>query len=113
MRFAPTSAKLGIVTGTGVAKVASLVAIVRDAEDDRLPTAARLALTSLADQIDRLTAEVEALERQLVAAVRCDEEMRQLTAIPGVGPITAAAIKALVPDTPASRPPATSRLGWA
>ena len=90
--------ELGIVTGTGVAKVASLVAIVRDAEDDRLPAADRLALTSLADLIDRLTAEVETLERQLVAAVRRDNEMRRLTTVPGVGPITAAAIKALVPD---------------
>lgn len=105
--------ELGIVTGIGVAKVSSLVAIVQDADDDRRPTAARLALTFLADQIGRLTAEVEALERQLVAAVRCDEEMGRLTAIPGVGPITAAAIKALVPNTPTSRPPATSRLGWA
>ena len=90
--------ELGIVAGTGVAKVAGLVAIVRDAEDGRLPAAARLALTSLADQIDRLTAEVEALERQLVAEVRRDDDMRRLTTIPGIGPITAAAIKALVPD---------------
>ena len=53
--------ELGIVTGTGVAKVASLLAIVRDAEDDLVPAAARHALTSLADQIDRLTDEVETL----------------------------------------------------
>ncbi len=90
--------ELGIVAGTGVAKVASLVEIIRDREDDRLPEAARLALTSLADQIDMLTAEVEGLERQIVAAVRRDDEMRRMTTIPGVGPITAAAVKALVPD---------------
>ena len=90
--------ELGIVTGTGVAKVAGLVAIVRDTEDARLPAAARLALTSLADQIDRLNAEVGGLERQLVAEVRRDDEMRRLTTIPGIGPITAAAIRALVPD---------------
>jgi len=90
--------ELGVVTGTGVAKVASLIVIVRDHEDARLPAAARFALTALADQIDRLTNEVEALERQLVAEVRRDNDMRRLTTIPGVGPITAAAIKALVPD---------------
>lgn len=90
--------ELGIVAGTGVAKIASLVEIIRDREDDRLPEAARLALTSLADQIDMLTAEVEGLERQIVAAVRRDDEMRRMATIPGVGPITAAAVKALVPD---------------
>lgn len=90
--------ELGIVAGTGVAKVAGLIAIVRDHEDARLPAAARFALKALADQIDRLTKEVEALERQLVAEVRRDNDMRRLTTIPGVGPITAAAIKALVPD---------------
>lgn len=70
----------------------------RDAEDNRLPGAARLALTSLADQIDRLTADIKGLERQLVAAVRRDDEMRRLTTVPGIGPTTAAAIKALVPE---------------
>ena len=68
--------ELGVVTGTGVAKVASLIVIVRDHEDARLPAAARFALTALADQIDRLTNEVEALERQLVAEVRRDNDMR-------------------------------------
>ena len=38
------------------------------------------------------------MERQLVAEVRRDDDMRRLTTIPGIGPITAAAIKALVPD---------------
>lgn len=90
--------ELGIVAGTGVAKVAGLIAIVRDHEDARLPAAARFALKALADHIDRLTNEVEALERQLVAEVRRDDGMRHLTTIPDVGPITAAAVKALVPD---------------
>jgi transposase len=90
--------ELGIVAGTGVAKVAGLIAIVRDHEDMRLPPAARFALKALADQIDRLTEEVQALERQLVAEVRRDDSMRRLTTIPGVGTITAAAVKALVPD---------------
>lgn len=90
--------ELGIVAGTGVAKVAGLVAIVRDPDDDRLPAAARFALTALADQVERLTEQVQSLERQLVAEVRRDDDMRRLTTVPGVGPITAAAVKALVPD---------------
>lgn len=44
-----------------------------------------------ADQIERL-------ERAIVMEAKHDEDMRRLTTIPGVGAITAATIKALVPD---------------
>lgn len=90
--------ELGIVTGKGLAKASDLIAIVRDRADARLPSMARSALTALADQIEALSHEIEAFERDIVEEVRRDEEMRRLTAIPGIGPITAAAIKALVPD---------------
>ena len=90
--------ELGIVTGLGVAKVSLLTEIVRDTSDARLPTVARLALCELSDQIEALTGRIVTLEREIVAEVRRDEEMRRLTTIPGVGPISAASIKALVPD---------------
>ena len=90
--------ELGLVTKTGVANVAGLIAIVRDDEDARLPALARFALKALADQIDALTRAVEDLEAKIVADVRRDEAARRLTTIPGIGPISAAAIKALVPD---------------
>ncbi|WP_374207794.1 IS110 family transposase [Bradyrhizobium sp. 190] len=57
---------------------ASLMAIVAEIE-------------ASADQIDRL-------ERAIVLEAKHDEDMRRLTTIPGVGAITAATIKALVPD---------------
>jgi transposase len=90
--------ELGIVAGLGVAKVSLLTEIVRDTSDTRLPKAARLALCELSDQIEALTGRIVTLESEIVADVRCDEEMRRLTTIPGVGPISAASIKALVPD---------------
>ena len=42
--------------------------------------------------------QIDKLEREIVAEAKRDDDMRRLATIPGVGAITAAAIKALVPD---------------
>lgn len=91
-------AELGIIAAAGPAKVEALIAIVRDAADVRLPAAARFALTAIADQMEALVDQIVKLERTIVATARTDEDMHRLTSIPGVGAITAATIKALVPD---------------
>ena len=90
--------ELGVIAGVGVTKVKALIEIVRDEADDCLPKAARLALAEIADQIEALTRQIDKLERGIVAEAKRDEDMRRLTAIPGVGAITAASVKALVPD---------------
>jgi transposase len=90
--------ELGIVVGIGTAKVAGLIDIVRDDTDARLPKAARFALSAIADQIEALARKIGMLEREIVAAAKRDEDMRRLTTIPGVGAITAASIKAGIPD---------------
>lgn len=89
---------LGIIDAAGVGKVEALVVVVRDFTDVRLPAAARLALMAIADQIDALAGQIDRLDRAIVAEARTDEDMRRLTTIPGVGAITAATVKALVPD---------------
>lgn len=90
--------ELGIIAGARSAKVAGLIDIVRDETDARLPKAARLALSAIADQIEALTRQIDALEREIVREAKRDEDMLRLATIPGVGAITAASIKALVPD---------------
>ena len=90
--------ELGVIAGVGVTKVKALIEIVRDEADDCLPKAARLALAEIADQIEALTRQIDKLERGIVAEAKRDEDMRRLTTIPGVGAITAASVKALVPD---------------
>jgi transposase len=90
--------ELGIVAGSGPAKVAALLDIVRDHTDARLPSAARLALSVIADQIEVLACRITKLETDIIAEARRDKDMRRLTTIPGVGAIVAASIKALVPD---------------
>jgi transposase len=90
--------ELGIVAAIGTAKTSALIAIVRDETDSRLPKAAHFALAEIANQIDALTRQIEKLEREIVAEAKRDEDMRRLVTIPGVGAITAASMKALVPD---------------
>lgn len=90
--------ELGIVGGTGVSRVAGLIAVVHDESDSRLPDAARRALADLADQIEVLGEHLRRLEREIVEQARQDKDLRRLTTVPGIGPITAASLKALVPD---------------
>lgn len=91
-------AELGVIAAAGAKSCTKLIEIVRDKSDDRLPVMAREALAEIADQIETLNEKIAALERKIVASVRQDEVARRLTAIPGVGPITAATVRAAVPD---------------
>ena len=50
--------ELGIIGATGMASIAKLVAILRDDDDARLPSAARFALLEMAEQIEELTARI-------------------------------------------------------
>ncbi|RWM38697.1 hypothetical protein [Mesorhizobium sp.] len=59
--------EMGIVTGVGTATVAALIEIVRDETDERLPRAARFALTQLTDQIELVAGQLSRLEREIVA----------------------------------------------
>ena len=91
-------AELGIIAGVGAEKVSSLLSIVRDEDDSRLPRAARFGLMIVAEQIETLDKRIAQLEHAIVSEVKRDEDARRLTTVPGVGPITAATVKALVPD---------------
>lgn len=98
-------AELGIVAATGMTSIAKLIGILRDEGDTRLPSAARIALLQMAEQIEMLAARIEALDKKIVAAVKTDEMARRLTTIPGVGPIIAATVRATIQD------PTTFRTG--
>lgn len=90
--------ELGVVAAMGMASIDRLIVIIRDKNDASIPDAARMALNEMAEQIEALTARLERLDRTIIASVKGDEETRRLTSIPGVGPIIAATVKAVVQD---------------
>jgi transposase len=83
----------GIVTGKGPGGVAALMKLLHEGQET-LPMHARSALHG----IGSVASEVDRLEAQILAWHRADDTSRRLATIPGIGPITASAIAAAVPD---------------
>jgi transposase len=90
--------EFGIVAAQGAPKVADLIEVIEDAEDERLPTLAREALGSLIGQLRMAQAQILGLEKELKAWHRANEASRRLETIPGVGVITATALVATIGD---------------
>lgn len=89
-------AEFGVVTPIGITGLEALMALLP--EPEAVPVEAHGALAMLARQWQALDADIKALEQQIVQSVRADEAARRIMAIPGVGPITASAVRAAVPD---------------
>lgn len=91
-------AEFGLVAAQGLHKVAELIAIIRNDEDERVPDMARQMLRVIADGIDALDAQVSAIDAQIIAWHRNNPVSQRLATIPGVGPIIATAIAATVAE---------------
>jgi transposase len=91
-------AEFGVVAGQGKGNFAKLMARLESEAGAALPELARAALRSIAAQIADAAAKIAALEKTLVGWHRNNAESRRLASIPGIGPITASAIAATVPD---------------
>lgn len=89
-------AEQGIVAPAGPAHVGRLAAII-EGEDGILPAAVRDLARLLLDQIAGLAAKIAGLDAELRRRVTTDDTARRLTTIPGLGPVTAAAITTLAP----------------
>jgi transposase len=90
-------AECGIVTSKGLGGVTALMKLLHDGQE-QLPAHARTALYGVSAQLRSLASEVDRLEAQILAWHRADDTSRRLATIPGIGPITASAIAAAVPD---------------
>jgi transposase len=90
-------AEYGIVTSKGPGGVSSLMKLLHE-EQNTLPAHARSALQTVGAQLRSLGSEIDRLEAQILGWHRADDTSRRLATIPGIGPITASAIAAAVPD---------------
>jgi len=91
-------AEFGIVVPAGIQRVKTLLVVIADAEDDRLPSVARFCLEGLARQLASLHEEITVLEKRIHAWHRSSEVSQRLQTIPGIGPITASALVASIGD---------------
>ena len=98
--------EFGIVAGKGKAGLARLVDELRAGTLD-LPADAVAAAMALADQRAALDAAADALERRITAQAKADKKAVMLKTAPGVGPLSAHATLATLPDPSPSRAAAT------
>lgn len=89
-------AEQGIVAPVGPAHVGRLAAVV-DGEDGALPATVRDLARLLLNQIAGLSEKIAGLDTELRRRAGTDDTAKRLTTIPGIGPITAAAITTFAP----------------
>lgn len=89
-------AEQGIVAPVGPAHVGRLAAVI-NGDDGALPAVVRELAQLLLDQIAGLSEKVADLDAELRRRASTDDTARRLTTIPGIGPITAAAITTFAP----------------
>ena len=91
-------AELGIISAQGYDGLKTLLSIIADSNDERLPENARASLSALVAQIFSCQAEIGAIEKRIREHHRNNEGSKRLETIPGIGVIGASAIVATVPD---------------
>jgi transposase len=89
-------AEYGHVAPKGVMYVDRLVVEIEDS-DSELPQAARTSLQTMVRMLDRLDTEIAVLDVEIARRAKEDAVARRLMTIPGIGPVTAAALVALAP----------------
>lgn len=90
-------AEIGIIAAQGPNKARELAALIA-AGDEAVPSLVQAALMPLTRQLEHLDAEIACSDRTIMALAKADPVAHRLTSIPGIGPVTASAIAASVPD---------------
>ena len=89
-------AEFGVVAPQGTAQLRRLARALEDPDSGRPEAVVELGRLLLA-RIDELDEKIHGLDRKLRASALDDEDAARLMTIPGIGPITALAIKAFAP----------------
>ena len=90
--------EFGLVAPIGRNGLELLIAVIADANDNRVPKEARACLLMLAAQLRLVNEQILESDRCIMAIARSSEVGRRLMAIPGVGPVLASALVAAVAD---------------
>lgn len=90
-------AEFGIIAPQGLKAIRDLARLIEDPSLS-IPDLARATLKVLVAQLGSIEEGIRPIEARITAWHRADETSRRLASIPGVGPITASAICATVPD---------------
>ena len=90
-------AEFGIHAPVGPQHIGRLIERAADPATP-IPAVAREALNLLIDQLVQLGRQIDQLEAQMKRRCKADPDGARLLAVPGIGPITASAILAGVPD---------------
>jgi len=96
-------AELGVVAAQGREGLKSLLTIIADEKDERLPVDARASLIVLAAQLQALQTMIGSIEKRIIVQHRASEESKRVATVPGIGTLGASAITATVTDASAFR----------
>lgn len=91
-------AEFGILLPDQRASVARMLAACRELGEDKIAPQVHDMVRTYADQIETLTAKVTAIDASICKDALKDGETRRLRTMPGVGPVTAMAIRAFCPE---------------
>ena len=90
--------EFGIAAAKGMESLEKIAGEIRDPASRIMPEMARRALLEMVEQINVLSARIDALDAEIRKGIQADDVARRLTTIPGVGPIIAATVRAVVHD---------------
>ncbi|TPG46065.1 IS110 family transposase [Roseomonas nepalensis] len=96
-------AEFGFITGQGIGRVEPLLERLAEKGAERLPGEVRDILLMLAAELATLGERIAQIEARIDEQHRANPVSRLIATIPGIGPITATAIAATVPDAAAFR----------
>jgi len=90
--------EFGIIIPQGFGEARRTIPVILADNNNALPVLARRLLNDAHEHLEHIHQQVLAYDREIEAIARLNEHARRLTAIPGIGPVTATALLATVGD---------------